>query len=177
MFQMDIKTPSDSKNHNENMKFLRSLFFSYIIHYKILFVFLLWISRSLNLMFSIIYFQKHIVYAFASSGNIWKIFLTLLLWKINIYEILKIVGFFFTFLLYREVLKLWLIQSSDWECTWNTFLWQLTAYLFNPIKIRIIKSTITHYQTVFVYLSNKFNWRSPGYEPYELVSPPRGLTR
>ena len=40
------------------MKFLGSLFF-YIIYYKILILFLKWISKILNFIFGIIYLKKH----------------------------------------------------------------------------------------------------------------------
>ena len=51
--------PSNCKKYNENFKFLGSLFFSYIIHNKILFVFLQWISESIKLIFGIIYLKKY----------------------------------------------------------------------------------------------------------------------
>ena len=47
---------SKNKKFNENMKFLKSVFFSYIIHYKILSVFLQRIFRSGKCIFGTIYF-------------------------------------------------------------------------------------------------------------------------
>ena len=51
--------PSESKKYNENMKFLKSVFFFYIIYYKILFVFLQRIFKSAKFIFGIIYLKKH----------------------------------------------------------------------------------------------------------------------
>ena len=50
-----IPLKAKSKYKNENIKFLESVFFSYIIYYKILSVFLQQIFRSAKFIFRIIY--------------------------------------------------------------------------------------------------------------------------